>query len=286
MKTRKAVITVAGESQRNLPLQTLIDTDSQEKSVLRIVVDEALRSGIKEVCIVVKPGDEDAYKKVVGDLGSNLHFIHQKESLGYGHAVFCAKSFVGNDPFLHMVGDHLYVNRSKKSCSQQLLEVAEVTGCSTSAVQAINESLLTSYGVVGGIREHGKENIYQIQTVLEKPTPTLAEQELIVSGLRSGHYLGFFGMHVLSPAIMEILENELSSSEFKEPITLSDSLAKLAQQEKYMAFEINDWRYDVGIKYGLLNAQLALALNGEDSDEVLSGLLSILATRELDKKRS
>ena len=125
MKIPKAVITAAGPKQRTLPLQTLIDRDGVEKSVLGIIVEEALRAGAEDICVVVQPGDETSYAKVAGDHAGRLCFVHQAEPLGYGHAVYCAKDFVGRDPFLHLVGDHLYVSRTDQGCAQHLVKIAE-----------------------------------------------------------------------------------------------------------------------------------------------------------------
>ena len=105
MKVKKAVITLAGESQRNLPLQTLVDRDGSEKAVLHILIEEVLRAQIDEICLVVRPGDATAYTKVADDHASCLHFVPQDQPLGYGHAIYCAREFVGDDPFLHLVGD-------------------------------------------------------------------------------------------------------------------------------------------------------------------------------------
>jgi UTP--glucose-1-phosphate uridylyltransferase len=201
--------------------------------------------------------------------------------LGYGHAVYCAKDFVGQDPFLHLVGDHLYVSRTSEGCAPRLVKVAEAEACAVSAVQATRESLLPYYGAVGGRRVPGRPDLYQIETVVEKATPTEAEQRLIVPGLRAGHYLCFFGIHVLTPTIIDILEKQSQAAGDQGGIELADALAELPQREQYLALEKQDWRYDVGVKYGLLTAQLALALSGQDRDEVLSKLLELLALREL-----
>jgi UTP--glucose-1-phosphate uridylyltransferase len=281
MKINKAVITAAGRNQRTLPLQTLIDRDGTEKSVLGIIVEEALRAGVEEICVVVQPGDEISYAKVAGDHAGRLHFVHQTAPLGYGHAVHCAKDFVGRDPFLHLVGDHLYVSRTDEGCAQHLVKIAKAEACAVSAVQATRETLLPYYGTVGGRRVPGRQDLYQIETVVEKATPTEAEQRLIVPGLRAGHYLCFFGMHVLTPAVIDILEKQIKAAGNGNNITLSNALAELAKREQYLALEKQDWRYDVGVKYGLLTAQLALALNGQDRDQVLSKLLELLAAREL-----
>jgi UTP--glucose-1-phosphate uridylyltransferase len=283
----KAVITAAGRKQRTLPLQTLIDRDGVERSVLHILINEVVQAGIDEIGVVVRPGDEIAYAEVAGDHAGRLHFVQQPDALGYGHAIYCARGFVQGDPFLHLVGDHLYVQRDAQSCAQRLVEVAQSEACTVSAVQATRESLLPYYGVIGGRRVAGRADLYRVDTVVEKPTPTEAEQRLIVPGLRAGHYLCFFGMHVLTPTILEILERQLAAQSAGQRnggaarVTLSSALAELAPREQYLALEQQNARYDLGVKYGLLSAQLALALAGQDRDEVLSRLLELMAQRDL-----
>lgn len=276
MKVRKAVITAAGRKQRVLPLQTLIDSDGAEKSVLEILIEETLRAEIEEICVVIWPGDETAYTRVAGNHAGRLRFVSQPEPLGYAHAVYCAKDFVKQDPFLHLVGDHIYVSGGGRGCAQHLVEVAAAENCSVSAVQATRERLLPYFGAVGGQRVPGSADLYRIDTVIEKPTPTEAEQRLVVPGLRAGHYLCFFGMHVLTPAVMEMLGRVQGPG-----VPLSAALAELAAREQYLACEAPARRYDIGGRYGLLTAQLALALGGRDRDEVLSELLELLALREM-----
>ncbi len=129
---------------------------------------------------------------------------------------------------------------------------------------------------MGGPLIHGRSDLYRIETVIEKPTPTEAEQKLIVPGLRSGHYLCFFGMHVFTPALMGLLEARLSAGG-GEPCSLSAVLAELAGAEKYLALRHSGSRFDLGARYGLWTAQLALALSGRNRDEVLSQLVTVLA---------
>jgi UTP--glucose-1-phosphate uridylyltransferase len=281
MEIKKAVVTAAGQSQRTLPLQTLIDRDGVSKSVLTIIIEEALRANVEEICLVVRPGDETAYAEVAGDHAGRLHFVQQHEPRGYGHAVFCARDFVGREPFLHLVGDHLYVSRTEEGCAEHLVRVAAAENSAVSAVQATRENLLPYYGVVGGRRMPGRKHLYQIETVVEKPTPTEAEQRLVMPGLRAGYYLAFFGMHVLTPTLMDILEKQMADAGDGGRVWLSPALAELSHHEQYLALEKNDWRYDAGAKYGLLVAQLALALSGRDRDQVLTRLLELLALREL-----
>jgi UTP--glucose-1-phosphate uridylyltransferase len=278
VEIKKAIITAAGKSQRTLPLQTLVDRDGATKTALRILIEEILSAGIEEICVIVCPGDQAAYAAAAGGQGGRLRFVEQTASLGYGHAVFCAKDFVGNSAFLLLVGDHLYVSGGQKRAAQQLVERAGVENCAVSAVQATQESKLPYYGAVGGRLVAGQKGVYEIAEVLEKPTPTEAEQRLIVPGLRAGHYLCFFGMHALTPTVMELLADDVRRPG-DHGTHLTTALAKLARRERYLACELQGRRYDIGVKYGLLMAQLALALDGEERDEVLSGLVELLARR-------
>ena len=240
MQVRKAVITAAGRRQQALPVQTLVDRDGVEKSVLAILVEEVLDAGVEEIAVVVAPGDEAAYARAAGEHASRLQFVVQEQPLGYGHAVACARQFIAGAPFLHLVGDHLYVSAGPTGCARRLVAVAEAESCAVSAVQPTREHLLPYYGAVGGRRVPGRRDLYDVETVIEKPTPTEAEQRLVVPGLRAGHYLCFFGMHVLTPAVMEILASQVARAQEADAqegqdvregpgVTLSAALAELAR---------------------------------------------------------
>jgi len=280
LRIQKAVITAAGQNQRALPLQTLIDRDGREKSVLSILIEQALVANIEEICVVVWPGDESRYALAAGKYAASVRFLPQPEPLGYGHAIYCARSFTGSEPFLHMVGDHLYVSSAPKASAQRLVDLAEAEECAVSGVQPTRESLLPRFGTVAGRRMPGRHDLYRVETVIEKPTPTEAEQRLMVPGIRAGYYLCFFGIHVLTPAVMNLLGRMLAAAPDAR-ITLSAALAELARSEQYLALEEDGRRYDLGARYGLLTAQLALALSGQDRAQVLSQLLELLADREL-----
>lgn len=280
MLVRKAVITAAARSQRALPLQTLIDGDGNEKSLLSILIEQSLAAGVEEIAVIVCPGDEIPYGQAVGPHASSVRFIPQTAPRGYGHAIQCARSFTLDQPFLHIVGDHLYISNAQKPSAQRLVELAQTERCSVSGVQITRENQLSRYGTVGGRRDPSRGDVYRVKTVLEKPTPTEAERSLLVSGIRAGYYLCFFGIHVFTPIVMDILDRMLTDSP-NAPVTLVDALAELARQEQYLAVEDVGRRYDLGAPYGLLIAQLALALNGRDRNEVLSQMLELLADREL-----
>jgi UTP--glucose-1-phosphate uridylyltransferase len=279
LRIRKAVITAAGPDQRALPLQTLIDRDGREKTVLGILIEQALAAKVEEICVVVWPGDEERYLQAAGLHAAAVQLVAQPRPLGYAHAVYCARDFTGNDPFLHMVGDHLYVS-SGRATAERIVEIAQAEGCSVSGVQPTREHFLPMYGAVAGRRLTGREGLYRIDAVLEKPTPTEAEQRLVVPGLRAGYYLCFFGIHAFTPTLMDLLGAAIEGSS-GAPVVFSSVLASLARREQYLAAEESARRYNLGTRYGLLTSQLALALSGSDRAEVLAQLLELLADREL-----
>jgi len=279
MKITKALITAAAPNQRTLPLQTLVDRTGVPRTALAIIVEEALAAGIEKIGVVVQPGDQAAFAAAAGGHASRLEFLEQREARGFGHAVWCGREFVGNEPFLLLVGDHVYVSSIEAGCARQLVSVASREECSVSAVQATHESKLPYFGAVGGRRVPGQAGLYEVSEVLEKPTPTEAEQRLIVPGLRAGRYLCFFGMHVLTPGVVSLLDAGLAAAPQGKGYHLSTALAELVRRERYLAFEVAGSRYDIGGKYGILTGQLALALSGSDREEVLGGLVDLLAQR-------
>jgi len=276
MKISKAVVTAAGPGQSSLPLQRLVDRDGMEKTALEMIIEEIAAAGIDEIALVLSPGSEEAYRDAAGGHVERLTFVTQKEASGYGQALLCARDFVQEQPFLHLVGDHLYLSHHEKKCAQQLVHVASSFGCTVSAVQATRETMLPYFGAIGGARVPQETRLYEVKRVVEKPTPTLAEQELTIAGFRSGYYLCFFGMHVLTYAVMEILEQRIA--EARRPVPLADALHELASRQRYLACEVDGHRYNIGVKYGLLNTQLALGLAGVDRDLILTQLVELLST--------
>lgn len=278
MKIKRALITLADPNQSSLPLQTLIDQKGAKRSALEIVLSEAIAAGIEEVGLIVCPGSQQAYTRAAGEHANRIQFIEQSQPNGYAQAILLGREFVGNDPFLHIVGDHLCVSETSINCAQQVVAIAEAHGTSVSGVQATRESLISSFGAIGGRLADRQNSVYQVERVLEKPTPTVAELELIVPGLRAGFYLCFFGIHVLTSSIFSILE-ETTKLDGAEGRSLSAALNLLAQREKHLALEVSGSRYDIGSDYGLLFAQLALSFSGKDRDRVVTGILEMLATK-------
>ena len=277
MKIRKAIVTAAGPGQDALPLHVLVDRDGVEKTAIEMIIEEIDSAGIESVGVIINQGSAHAYREAAGKYQDRLTFIEQSEAgAGYGQAILSGKEFVGNEPFLHMVGDHLCFSKTPKRCAMQLCEVASKQECMVSAVQATRESLLPQFGTIGGIRTNDLERVVEVKRVIEKPTPTQAEQELTIAGFRSGTYLCFFGMHVLMPTIFNRLEELLI--EHRGPLPLTDGLQAALSRERYLAYEIDGYRYNIGVKYGLLQCQLALGLSGIDRDRILTQLIELLGT--------
>jgi UTP--glucose-1-phosphate uridylyltransferase len=273
MRITKGVITAAGAAQRRLPVQTLVDTDGVTRTVLAMLVNEIVSAGVEEICVVVAPGDEAEYARAVPDHAARIRFVPQAGAPGYAQALLCAQSFTKDDPFLHLVSDHVYVNANGSSCASTLVQIASEANCSVSAVQATHESLISRFGVVMGQATGDRGSVYAVERVAEKPTPTEAEENLVVSGLRSAYYLAFFGMHVFTPTLLDIISQKGGS--------VSAALNSLLSHERYLAVRVTGDRYDLGPRYGLLTAQLALTFAGKDREEVLTSLVGLLASRSL-----
>ena len=313
-RVRKAVITAAGKGTRQYPASTavqkemfpMVDRDGLTKPVIQIIGEEAIDSGIEEICIITQPGEESQYRdyfkrlddqmakafrgkdwailqsEKLGAFGERLHFAEQHTAEGFGHAVFQAKKFVGDDPFLLMLGDHVYISDVKDRCAMQLIKVYEEYMLDTiTGVQPTVERLLHLFGVVKGGPLDPAKGIYKADLIVEKPSIEIAREKLVTPGLPAGNYLAHFGMHVFSPRIFDSLEylikNDLRE---KGEIQLTAAQEHLRQQtDKYWCVISQGQRYDTGIPYGLMETQLALALNGVHRTEICEAIARILATQ-------
>lgn len=311
LQIKKAVITAAGRGARLFPVADtvqksmlpMVDLDGLVKPVLQIIAEEALESGIEEVCVVCAPGDEQRYRQLflglrdsstaansgmpwvekqaskIDFLLTRLHFVEQPEALGYAHAVYCARSVVGSNPFLLLLGDHLYLSQhATRRCAKQLMELAQKEACSIAAVQPTREHRVGQFGTLGGKCLPNYPGVYQIEKILEKPSLSQAELELQTPGLRTGFYLCLFGMHVLSPGIFTILEESLDEKQSSARwLSLTPFLQTLAEREKFLALELEGRRYDLSDRFGITQAQIALGLAGNYRFEFLSLMMETLA---------
>lgn len=309
MKIKKAVITAAARGGRLYPVGDTVqkamlpiaDLDGVHKPVLQIIAEEAFESGIEEICIICAPGDEARYQTAFQTLRENLlaafgkvewakkqadkisfllqhlTFVVQEETLGYGHAVHCAKDFVAGDPFILMLGDHLYLaDNQQVRCAKQLLALAEKEACSVSAVNATPEHLIHQYGTINGRYMPGQQGVYEIEHIIEKPSLSQAELELLMPGQRAGHYLCFFGMHILPATIFDIIERYTKTLAEGKDIQLTPALEILAKEEKYLALEVKGRRYNLGTDLGWLEAQISFGLEGVNSKALLSSMVQQL----------
>ena len=311
-KVRKAVIAAAGRGTRQYPASTavqkemfpLVDRDGLTKPVVQIIGEEAIESGIEEICIITQPGETDLYREYfrrlddhsaksfrgkdwailesekLGAFGERLHFAEQHSPDGFGHAVFQARAFVGDEPFLLLLGDHVYISDIKDRCARQLIRVFEqymleaVTG-----VQPTVERQLHLFGTIRGNPIDPAKGIYKAELIVEKPSIELAREKLATPGLPAGNYLAHFGMHVFSPRIFDSLEYLIQNNiREKGEIQLTAAQEHFRRQtEKYWVVITQGQRYDTGIPYGLMETQLALALNGIHRTEICEAIARILA---------
>jgi UTP--glucose-1-phosphate uridylyltransferase len=307
---RKAVITAAGRGTRQYPASStvqkemfpLVDRDGLTKPVIQIIAEEAVNAGIGEICIVVSPGDEEQYRRHFRGISEDLlphfrgkqwaleesaklahlqriiSFVVQETPEGYGHAVHCARDFVGDEPFLLLLGDHVYVSGAAKNCARQVIDAYGACGCAVSAVKRTPEYLLHLFGTVTGRRVASDPDMYEVTDMMEKPSVEEAEARLRTEGLRRGTYLCFFGMHVFTPGLFDCLEHHIRRNiRQRSEIQLTTAQKMLSERERYVAFEAVGERYDMGVPFGLVETQIALALNSPARDEMLASLVSIIA---------
>ena len=290
---RKAVITAAGHGTRQYPASAtvpkemfpLVDRDGITKPAIQIIAEEAYASGIQEICIITAPGAEEQFRahfqplsandeaayadkpaalqqsELLGRLGEIISYVAQPSPEGYGHAVYCARQFVGDEPFLLLLGDHLYISDHQQRCACQLIDVFESHQQNVSAVQVTPSDQLHLFGTVKGEPLADHPGVYQVLAMKEKPSVDYARQHLSTPGLPADHYLCFFGMYILTRAIFDCLEEHIQGNiRERGEIQLTGALEALRQREPYLAYVVQGSRYDLGVPEGLVATQTALAL--------------------------
>jgi UTP--glucose-1-phosphate uridylyltransferase len=313
-RVRKAVITAAGRGTRQYPASSavqkemfpLVDRDGLTKPVIQIIGEEAIESGIEQICIVTQPGEEKLYRdyfrrlddqmvksfrgkdwailesEKLAAFGEKLTFAEQASPEGFGHAVYQARRFAGDEPFLLLLGDHVYISDTRDRCAKQLTRVFEAYGCdAVTGVQPTLEKHLHAFGTIRGEPIDSSRGIYRAELIVEKPSREMARAQLATPGLPAGNYLAHFGMHVFGPAIFDALEymirNDVrENGEFQ--LTTAQELMRQAVS-KYWVVVSQGTRYDTGIPYGLMETQLALGLNGIHRTEICEAIARILATQ-------
>ncbi len=274
-RVRKAVIPAAGFGTRMFPaskavkkeLFPIIDKDGRAKPIILAIVEEAIRGGIEEVGIVVQKGDRDLfsdffnstpshyeklspanqeYCQYLQDLGSKITFLIQEVQEGYGHGVYCAKEWVGNEPFLLLLGDHLYTSEIETSCAGQLLAIYGQKNQSIIGLRAVYGSDIRHYGCVSGSWE--SQGIVAASQIYEKPDINYARQHLHVEGMAEDEFLAMFGMYVLEPIIFAYLEENIQNN-FREKgeFQLTTCLERLRREKGVTGYVVKGKCFDTGL---------------------------------------
>lgn len=287
---RKAVVTAAGKGTRHHPASAavrkemfpLVDRDGITKPMIQIVLEEAIESGIEEICIVTPPGGDRTFREYFRDseagaitfgarsqrlreIGRRLSFAEQPSAQGFGHAVYQARTFVGDQPFLLLLGDHVHISNTDRRCARRLIDAFEKHApVAATAVQIEAEPALHLYGTIKGEPIDPAEGTYRALRIVEKPSPEVARSELITPGLPPKNYLAHFGMHVFQPDIFQSLEylikNDLREKGEYQLTAAQEHLRR--EHDRYLAVIIPGIRCDAGIPRGLIETQIALALRG------------------------
>ena len=285
-KVRKAVIPAAGLGTRFLPATKAIAKEMLpivDKPTIQFIVEEALNSGIEDILIVTGKGKrqiEDHFdsnvelemnlsskgKKELLDLveettGINLHFIRQKRPLGLGHAVLQAKAFVGNEPFVVMLGDDIM--ESKVPLTKLLMNDYEKTTASTLAVMKVPHEDTSKYGIINPNSEISK-GLYNVKNFVEKPEPKEAPSDLAI-----------IGRYLLTPEIFDILENQKPGA--GNEIQLTDAIDTLNKTQRVFARQYTGKRYDVGDKLGMVEANIEYGLKHKEISVPLKEYIKELA---------
>jgi len=277
-QVRKAVIPAAGFGTRLFPaskaakkeLFPIVDRDGIAKPAILLIVEEALSAGIEEVCIIVQPADLEAFRSFFNvqvsienynklprhfqeyarrllDLGRRVSFVTQATQEGFGHAVYCAREFVGNEPFLLMLGDHLYRSDMDLPCARQLLDVYDQHGLSVVGLKRTPEEEVVSFGTVTGVWLE-PERLLSISEFAEKPTTEYARTNLSIEGLPEGEYLTVFGQYIIKPQIFDYLEEHIANNvRERGEFQLTSCLDRLRQEDGFLGHVVEGRRFDIGL---------------------------------------
>jgi len=277
-RVRKAVIPAAGFGTRLFPaskatkkeLFPIVDRDGIAKPAILLIVEEALEAGLEEVIIIIQQSDLDAfrsffneqvsienfnklprhfqeYSRRILEMGRHVKFAFQTLQEGFGHAVYCAREAVGSEPFLLLLGDHIYRSTGHTSCVRQLLDAYDQHGVSAVGLRRTPEEQLASFGTVGGIwLEEGR--LLNITEFAEKPTVDYARTHLAIPGLGADEYLTVFGQYVIKPQLFDYLEQHIVNNvRERGEFQLTSALDRLRQEDGFMGLIVDGQRYDIGL---------------------------------------
>lgn len=290
-KVRKAIIPAAGLGTRFLPATKAMPKEMLpivDKPTIQYIVEEAVESGIEDIIIVTGKGKRaiedhfDYYMELEQNLIANgkmdllnevqkssnmvdIHYIRQKEPKGLGHAVWCARKFIGNEPFAVLLGDDIV--QAEKPCLKQMMELYDRYQSSIIGVQPVSYDEVSRYGIVNG--KYLEERIYGVSSLVEKPQKENAPSNLAI-----------LGRYILTPEIFNILDHHDIGAGGE--VQLTDAISKLKEIEEVYAYNFEGIRYDVGEKMGFIKTTIEFALRRDDlKDEMMKYLNEIYEQRKL-----
>lgn len=289
-KVKKAIIPAAGLGTRFLPATKAMPKEMLpivDKPTIQYIVEEAIASGIEDIIIVTGKGKraiEDHFdfapelEKTLVEKGKldllskvqystnlvDVHYIRQKEPKGLGHAIWCARNFIGDEPFAVLLGDDIV--QSETPCLRQLIDQYEQTYSSIIGVQQVPDSETHRYGIIDPLTQQGRR--YQVSNFVEKPEKGKAPSNLAI-----------MGRYVLSPEIFMFLEKQQTGAGGE--IQLTDAIQKLNEIQRVFAYDFEGTRYDVGEKLGFVKTTIEFALQNKEINEELYSYLEML----MDKKK-
>lgn len=285
-KVRKAIIPAAGLGTRFLPATKAMPKEMLpivDKPTIQYIVEEAIASGIEDIIIVtgkgkraiedhfdnafeleqnlIQKGKYDLLEKVKEPSKVDIHYIRQKEPKGLGHAVWCARNFIGDEPFAVLLGDDIV--QAETPCLKQLIDQYEQTLSSVIGVKRVPDNETHRYGIIDPIEQHGRR--YQVRQFVEKPAPGTAPSNLAI-----------MGRYILTPEIFLFLEKQEAGAGGE--IQLTDAIQKLNEIQRVFAYEFEGKRYDVGEKLGFIKTTIEFALQHEElRDDLLAFMEKIVA---------
>lgn len=287
-KVRKAIIPAAGLGTRFLPATKAMPKEMLpivDKPTIQYIVEEAIESGIEDIIIVTGKGKRaiedhfdnnfeleqnlaekekfDLLEKVRQSSKVDIHYIRQKEPKGLGHAVWCARKFIGDEPFAVLLGDDIV--QADKPCLKQLMDEYGKTGASIIGVQPVPEEETHRYGIIEPLEQTGRR--YEVKNFVEKPAKGTAPSNLAI-----------MGRYILTPEIFQFLEEQKIGAGGE--IQLTDAIQRLNEIQRVFAYDFEGKRYDVGEKLGFIKTTIEFALNHKDLKEDVMKFMEQLLKEE------
>lgn len=278
-RIRKAIIPAAGFGTRLFPatkavkkeLFPVIDQTGRVKPAILLIVEELLNAGLEEIGIIVQPRDKEIfedffhrsieiehfnklsirdqhYLESLHAIGEKVILLCQEEQKGFGHAIYCARHWLGKDPFLINLGDHLFTSSEERSCTQQLLDVYDKIGLSIVGLKPEPAEKISNFGCVTGrwSEEHG-QGILDLSEFVEKPTIDYAREKLVTENLSPEYYLTLAGQYILTPLVFQYLKEHIQSNFLERgEYQLTSCLEKVRKEEGFYGYVINGKRFDIG----------------------------------------